>query len=82
LRRPARLRRRRIQKAQIGEDRVKIAAAVIDVLAERIQLLGGVSIAMARDVAERRLSRDLPKVERTSPTQISRLMHAHEIMLK
>src|SRR5712675_1706022 len=54
----------------------------VDVIAERIQLLGGVSIAMAHDVAETTLIPRPPKGREEVPVQISRLLHAHEIVLK
>jgi starvation-inducible DNA-binding protein len=56
--------------------------ALVDAIAERIQLLGGVSIAMAHDVAERTLVPRPPKGREEVPVQISRLLHAHEIVLK
>src|ERR1700720_4328864 len=56
--------------------------ALVDTIAERIQLLGGVSIAMAHDVAERTLVPRPPKGREEAPVQISRLLHAHEIVLK
>jgi starvation-inducible DNA-binding protein len=56
--------------------------ALVDVLAERIQLLGGISIAMAHDVAERTLVPRPPKGREAAPVQISRLLHAHEIVLQ
>src|SRR6266581_4494764 len=56
--------------------------ALVDAIAERIQLLGGVSIAMAPDVAETTLIPRPPKGREDAPTQISRLLHAHEIVLK
>ena len=55
---------------------------IVDVIAERIQLLGGVSIAMAHDVAETTLIPRPPKGREEVPVQISRLLHAHEIVLK
>lgn len=55
---------------------------LVDQLAERIQLLGGVSLAMAPDVAERTLIPRPPKGRESAPMQISRLLHAHEIVLK
>jgi starvation-inducible DNA-binding protein len=55
---------------------------LVDTLAERIQLLGGVSLAMAPDVAETTLIPRPPKGREEVPVQISRLMHAHEIVLK
>jgi starvation-inducible DNA-binding protein len=57
-------------------------AALVDVIAERIQLLGGVSVAMAHDVAETTLIPRPPKGREEAPVQISRLLHAHEIVLK
>ena len=55
---------------------------IVDVVAERIQLLGGVSIAMAPDVAETTIIPRPPKGREPVPVQISRLLHAHEIILK
>ena len=55
---------------------------LVDKIAERVQLLGGVSIAMAHDVAERTLIPRPPKGREEVPVQISRLLHAHEIVLK
>jgi starvation-inducible DNA-binding protein len=57
-------------------------AALVDLIAERIQLLGGVSLAMAHDVAETTLIPRPPKGREEPPVQISRLLHAHEIVLK
>jgi starvation-inducible DNA-binding protein len=45
-------------------------------------LLGGVSVAMAHDVAETTLIPRPPKGREEPPVQISRLLHAHEIVLK
>jgi starvation-inducible DNA-binding protein len=55
---------------------------LVDQVAERIQLLGGVSIAMAADVAETTIIPRPPKGRESVPVQISRLLHAHEIVLK
>ena len=55
---------------------------LVDLLAERIQSLGGVSIAMAPDVAELTLIPRPPRGRETVPVQISRLLHAHEIILQ
>jgi starvation-inducible DNA-binding protein len=54
---------------------------LVDAIAERIQLLGGVSIAMAHDVAEMTLIPRPPRGREAVPVQISRLLHAHEIVL-
>jgi len=55
---------------------------LVDALAERIQLLGGVSLAMAADVAETTLIPRPPRGREDVPVQIGRLLHAHEILLK
>ncbi len=55
---------------------------LVDAIAERIQLLGGVSIAMAHDVADTTMIPRPPKGREEVPVQISRLLHAHEIVLK
>jgi starvation-inducible DNA-binding protein len=55
---------------------------VVDAVAERIQLLGGVSVAMAHDVAETTLIPRAPKGREEVPVQVSCLLHAHEIVLK
>jgi starvation-inducible DNA-binding protein len=54
---------------------------LVDALAERVQILGGVALAMAHDVSE--LSRlDRPTRGREEvPVQISRLLEAHEHIL-
>ena len=55
---------------------------LIDALAERVQTLGGVCLAMAHDVAETTLIPRAPKGREEAPVQIARLLHAHEIVLK
>jgi len=55
---------------------------LVDRIAERIMLLGGVSVAMSADVAEMTLVPRPPKGREEAPVQISRLLHAHEIVLK
>jgi starvation-inducible DNA-binding protein len=55
---------------------------LVDQIAERIQLLGGVSLAMAADVAETTLIPRPPRGREEVPVQISRLLHAHEIILE
>lgn len=55
---------------------------LVDLLAERIQILGGVSVAMAHDIAElTRLTRP-PRGREEVPVQISRLLEAHALILK
>ena len=55
---------------------------LVDRIAERIQSLGGISLAMAPDVAETTLIPRPPKGREEAPVQISRLLHAHEIILE
>src|ERR1700726_5103173 len=50
---------------------------LVDAIAERIQLLGGLSIAMAHDVAETTQIERPPKGREEVPVQISRLLDAH-----
>jgi starvation-inducible DNA-binding protein len=55
---------------------------LVDLLAERVQRLGGISIAMAADVAEATRIERPPRDREEVPVQISRLLEAHEIILK
>jgi starvation-inducible DNA-binding protein len=55
---------------------------LVDSIAERVQLLGGVSLAMAHDIAETSLIPRPPRGREEPPVQISRLLHAHEIVIK
>jgi len=55
---------------------------LVDAIAERIQLLGGISIAMAHDVAETTRIERPPRGREEVPVQISRLLEAHELILK
>ena len=57
-------------------------AELVDKIAERIQLLGGISYAMAADVAEATNIPRPPKGREEAPVQISRLLTAHEIILQ
>jgi len=56
--------------------------ALVDELAERIQGLGGVCLAMAADVAETTIIPRPPRGREEVPVQVSRLLHAHEIVLE
>jgi starvation-inducible DNA-binding protein len=57
-------------------------AELVDGVAERIQMLGGLSYAMAADVAENTNIPRPPKGREEVPVQISRLLAAHEIILQ
>jgi starvation-inducible DNA-binding protein len=54
---------------------------IVDLLGERIQLLGGGSTAMAHEVAELTRVPPPPRGTEDSPAQLARLLHAHEIVL-
>jgi starvation-inducible DNA-binding protein len=54
---------------------------LVDTIAERIQLLGGLSIAMAHDVAETTQIERPPKGREEVPVQLSRLLDAHQIII-
>jgi starvation-inducible DNA-binding protein len=54
---------------------------LVDTIAERIQSLGAMSIAMAADVAETTMIPRPPRGREEVPVQISRLLHAHEMIL-
>ena len=55
---------------------------LVDSIAERIQLLGGVSIAMAADVAETTQVERPPRGREEVPVQLSRLLDAHQIIIR
>src|ERR1700726_5286777 len=54
---------------------------IVDEIAERIQLLGGVSLAMAADVAETTRIERPPRGREEVPVQLSRLLDAHQIII-
>ena len=55
---------------------------LVDAIAERIQLLGGVSIAMAADVAETTRIERPPRGREEVPVQLSRLIDAHQVIIE
>jgi starvation-inducible DNA-binding protein len=55
---------------------------LVDTIAERIQMLGGVSLAMAPDVAENTRIERAPRGREEAPVQISRLIDAHQTVLE
>lgn len=57
-------------------------AELVDTIAERIMTLGGISIAMAADVAEATTIPRPPKGREIPTKQITRLLQAHEITLQ
>jgi starvation-inducible DNA-binding protein len=54
---------------------------LVDQIAERIQLLGGISLAMGADIAEETRIPRPPRGREEVPVQISRLLEAHELIL-
>ena len=56
-------------------------AELVDVLAERIQTLGGIAIAMAADVAETTRVARVPKGREDATIQLFRLLQAHELII-
>lgn len=60
----------------------KKQAKLIDTIAERIQMLGGVTVALSFDVAEMTSIPRAPRDREEVPVMISRLLQAHQIILK
>src|SRR5579872_5380912 len=54
---------------------------IVDTIAERIQLLGGISIAMAAVIAETTRIERPPRGREEVPVQISRLLDAHQLII-
>jgi len=54
---------------------------LVDQLAERVQILGGIAIAMPQDVAEKTQLERPPRGREPVPVQLSRLIEAHERIL-
>lgn len=54
---------------------------VVDSIAERIQLLGGVSLAMAADVAQTTQIERPPRGREEVSVQLSRLLDAHQVIV-
>ena len=57
-------------------------AVLVDAIAERIQILGGVAVAMAHDVAELSSIPRVPRDREEAPVQVSRLLDGHQRLLK
>jgi starvation-inducible DNA-binding protein len=55
---------------------------LVDAIAERIQLLGGISLAMAPDVAETTRIARPPRGREEVAAQLSRLLDAHQIIIR
>ena len=70
-----------LQMHELFDDHHSQQEDAIDAIAERIQSRGGVSLAMAADVAETTRVPRPPKGRETLPVQIQRLLNAHELVL-
>jgi len=57
-------------------------STLVDALAERIMSLGGISVAVPHDVAEMTRIERPPRGREEVPVQLSRLLEAHDIVLK
>ena len=55
---------------------------MVDTIGERVQLLGGVTIAMGGDVAETTRIQHPPRGREEVPVQISRLLEAHKLIIQ
>jgi len=55
---------------------------LVDTIAERIQILGGVSLAMAADIAETTQIERPPRGREEVPVQLSRLLDAHQVIIR
>jgi starvation-inducible DNA-binding protein len=55
---------------------------LVDLLAERIQILGGVAVALAPDIAEMTRLQRVPRDREEVPVIITRLLNAHNTILK
>src|SRR6201998_2886748 len=55
---------------------------LVDSIAERIQALGGVSLAMGADVAETTQIERPPRGREEVPVQLSRLIDGHEVIIR
>jgi starvation-inducible DNA-binding protein len=67
---------------QLFDKHHKEQDVLVDAIAERIQMLGGISLAMAADIAETTKIPRPPRGRELPPVQMSRLLEAHEIVLK
>jgi starvation-inducible DNA-binding protein len=54
---------------------------LMDSIAERVQTLGGVTLALAQDVAEETRIARAPRGRESVPAQLRRLLEAHEMVL-
>jgi starvation-inducible DNA-binding protein len=66
---------------QLFDKHAAAQSELVDVIAERVQTLGGVAIANAQDVATMTKVETPPRGREEVPVQLSRLLEAHEHIL-
>lgn len=71
-----------IQLHELFDKHFEAQVELVDLLAERIQILGGVSLAMAADIAEETRIPRPPRGREPAAMQLSRLIEAHTMILK
>lgn len=59
-----------------------VQSELVDSIAERIQLLGGISLAMAADVAETTQIERPPRGREEVAVELSRLLDAHQVIIR
>jgi len=57
-------------------------AELIDTIAERVQILGGVAVALSQDIAEHTRLERAPRDREEVPVMITRLLEAHNFIVK
>lgn len=55
---------------------------LVDKVAERVQTLGGIAVAMSADIAEMTLIPRAPRGRENVPAQLTRTLEAHEMLLQ
>ena len=64
------------------DEHYEAQSKLVDSIAERIQILGGISLAMAADVAEETKIPRPPRGREPAPVQLSRLIDAHTLIIR
>lgn len=64
------------------DEHYEAQSKLVDSIAERIQILGGISLAMAADIAEETKIPRPPRGREPVPVQLSRLIDAHTLIIK
>jgi len=70
------------QLHQLFDKHFSEQSALVDAIAERVQLLGGISLAMASDIAETTRIARPPRGREEVPVQLSRLLDGHQVIIR